>query len=204
LFAVLDEEVMMGRTEEIRELAEPIVVTAGLELWDVEVAAGLVRVLVERPAGIDHDALTVAARALSSALDEHDQLVPAGRYDLEVSSPGIERTLRTPDQYQRYVGSDVSVKVARAVDGSRRLLGTLAEAGAAGITLVPRDLPERRLAIEYDDIQRCHIVAVWGPTTAPGRPTPKDRARSRAGATRESAVADARVGTGSAPEPKDA
>jgi ribosome maturation factor RimP len=211
LFAVLDEEVMMSRTESIRELAEPIVAAAELDLWDVEVANGLVRVLVDRPAGVDLDALTQASRGLSALLDAHEDLLPSGRYDLEVSSPGIERTLRTPSQYQRYQGSEIAVKVAQAVAGSRRLQGTLLEATEQAIVLRPEgpSTPgqvDQRLTIDYSNIQRSHLVVSWSAVASavPGRPKPNDRARSRAGAQRKSADAGVRVASGLAPEPKDA
>jgi len=201
----------MGRTETIRELAEPIVAAAGLELWDVEVTAGIVRVLVDRPAGADLDALTQASRGLSAVLDANEQLAPSGRYDLEVSSPGIERTLRTPAQYQRYLGSEVAVKVAAAIDGSRRLRGTLIEAGEEGIILVPAEAAAERVVVAYSNIQRSHVVAAWGssPLSAaanaiPGRPRPNDRARSRSDAEKKPANAGARSAAGHAPEPKDA
>jgi ribosome maturation factor RimP len=210
LFAVLDEEVMMGRTENIRDLAEPIVAAAGLELWDVEVASGLVRVLVDQPAGVGLEALSAASRALSAALDEHDDVVGSGRYDLEVSSPGIERTLRTPEHYRRYVGTEIAVKISPPVEGSRRFRGTLVEVTPTGIALSLGDEEGRSVALGYPDIQRAHVVAVWGPTAPPGktappaRPAHTDRARPRAGAARGSATAGARAGSGPAPEPKDA
>jgi len=148
----------MGRVESIRELAEPIMSAAGLELWDVEVASRLVRVFAERPAGADLDTLSTAARALSKALDEHEELAPGGHYELEVSSPGIERTLRTPRHYRRYLGAPLAVKVVQPVDGARRLRGTLVEVSDAGIALSLEGPEERRIALGYPDIQRAHLA----------------------------------------------
>jgi ribosome maturation factor RimP len=167
LFAVLDEEeVVMGPTERVRELIEPLVTSAGLECWDVELAAGMVRVLVDRPAGVDLDALSHLTQVISATLDDVD-VVPGGRYQLEVSSPGVERTLRTPDQYRRFIGSLVSVKTSVAVDGERRFQGVLQAADDDGITL-EQDIASRRLG--YRDIQKAHTVLVWGPTPKPGSP----------------------------------
>jgi ribosome maturation factor RimP len=148
----------MGRVENIRELAEPIVSAAGLELWDVEVGTHLVRVFADRSAGADLDALSTAARALSKALDDHEDLAPTGHYELEVSSPGIERTLRSPEQYRRYVGAAVAVKVARPVEGTRRLRGTLVEVTDGGIVLSLEGPEERQIALGYPDIQRAHLA----------------------------------------------
>jgi ribosome maturation factor RimP len=173
-----NEEVVMDPVHGIREMVLPVVTAAGLEVWDVEAGAGLVRILVDRPGGIDLDALGVVTEKISAALDEHDG-GPGGRYVLEVSSPGVERILRTPEQFRRFVGSLVSVKTAEAVEGSRRLRGMLLEADEAGITVAPEDRPgDARQAIPYDQIQRAHTVLVWGPAPKPGRPGAKSAARS--------------------------
>ena len=105
------------------------------------------------------------------------------------------------------------MKVAEAVEGSRRHRGTLLEATEQGIVLAVQSPHQQRIAIDYPNIQRSHLVAAWGVADAPqlgagkalaGRPKPNDRARSRAGATRKSADAGIRVASGGAPEPKDA
>jgi ribosome maturation factor RimP len=182
LFAVLDEEeVVMGPAESVRELVEPLVTAAGLECWDVESSAGVVRVLVDRPGGVDLDALGQLTQMISAALDDHD-VVPGGRYQLEVSSPGVERTLRTPAQYRRFIGSPLSIKTAVAVDGERRFQGVLMAADDDGVTIEVDNRP-RRLA--YRDIQKAHTVLVWGPTPKPGQP--RRRAASGSAPMKETA-----------------
>jgi ribosome maturation factor RimP len=160
------EEVVMGPKENINELVEPLVTAAGLELWDVELSSDLIRILVDRPGGVDLDTLDDTARTISAALDAHDQLVPRRRYHLEVGSPGVERTLRTPDQFRRFVGTLVSVKTAQPIDGSRRFQGILVDADDDGIALDTADLSR----FAYDQIEKAHTVLVWGPTAKPGRP----------------------------------
>ena len=155
----------MGPAESIRELVEPLVIAAGLECWDVESSAGVVRVLVDRPGGVDLDALGSLTQVISATLDDHD-VGPGGRYQLEVSSPGVERTLRTPEQYHRFIGSLLSIKTAVAIDGQRRFEGVLTAADDAGITLQVDDSP---LRLTYPDIQKAHTVLVWGPTPKPGQ-----------------------------------
>ena len=93
----------MGAEEKIADFIRPIVQAAGLEIWDVERAGASLRVMVERPGGIDLDAISELSRALSSALDQRDDLVPDGRYTLEVSSPGLERRLRYPRHFASYI-----------------------------------------------------------------------------------------------------
>jgi ribosome maturation factor RimP len=170
LFAILDEEeVVMGPAETIRDLVEPLLTAKGLECWDVVAASGVVRVLVDRPGGVDLDTLGAVTEVVSAALDEHD-VVPGGRYELEVSSPGVERTLRTPSQYRRFAGTQVSVKTVAAVDGQRRFQGVLVAADDDGITIDPEEGQQTSLRIAYTNIERAHTVLVWGPTPKPGQP----------------------------------
>jgi ribosome maturation factor RimP len=175
LFADLDdEEVVMGPVETIRDLAEPSLAAAGLELWDVEVAADVVRVLVDRPGGVDLDVLTAASAILSPLFDEHPELLPGDTYQLEVSSPGIERNLRTPDQYRRYVGQTVSIKTSEPVAGSRRLRGVLTAVDGTGLEIALEDAAAGSPAIPvpFTHIQRTRTVLAWGPTPK-SKPTPK-------------------------------
>lgn len=169
----------MVSIERIRELVEPALAAADLELWDVEVSRDLVRVLVDRPGGIDLDSLaSVTNRVLSPLLDQHPDLTPGGRYQLEVSSPGVERRLRTLDQYRRYVGTEVSVKTTEPVAGVRRHQGRLISVDEHGVRLAPSEggRPEDAIDISHDLIERTRTVLVWGPGSAPA-PRPKGTPR---------------------------
>jgi ribosome maturation factor RimP len=160
------EDVEVASTESIRELAEPVLTSAGLELWDVELARDVVRIMVDRPGGVDLEALTAASSALSPVLDAHPGALPDGRYQLEVSSPGIERVLRTPAQYRRYLGQEITVKTDTPLAGARRHQGLLVDAAdtaGGGIVLEMGDGIEARLEIPYDQIDRARTVLVWGP-----------------------------------------
>ena len=186
----------MGPAESIRELVGPLVTAAGLELWDIEPAPGVIRVLVDRPGGVDLDTLGEVSVAVSAALDGYD-VAPAGRYQLEVSSPGVERVLRTPAQYRRFVGSVLSVKTAVAIDGARRFRGVLLAVDDDGITLGPDPDADARepsgvtgeSRMAYSDIDKARTVLVWGPTPKPGS----------AGRGRRDAASRARAATSSAP-----
>jgi ribosome maturation factor RimP len=169
----------MASTESIRELADPVLASAGLELWDVEVARDVVRIMVDRTGGVDLDALSRASAVLSPLLDEHPEVVPEGHYQLEVSSPGVERTLRTPAQYRRYVGSELQVKTRVAVEGGRRHHGRLLSAGDDAIELELRDTAGRRLALRYDEIERARTVLVWGPAAHPSPKAHRSAPRRR-------------------------
>lgn len=174
----------MAQTATLRALAEPLLRGSGLELWDVEVARDVVRFLVDRDGGVDLGALGEASRALSGLLDEHEELVPSGQYQLEISSPGLERTLRTPDQYRRYVGTPVSVKTAQPVHGGRRHRGVLAAVTGDGVDLTPDDAPGEVRHLAFAEIERARTVFVWESTPKPGGARAGARSKSASPAAR--------------------
>jgi ribosome maturation factor RimP len=173
---------MMGTATVLRELIEPLVIAAGLEVWDVEAGPGLVRILVDGPDGVDLDSLGALTTTVSRALDAAPDVAPAGRYHLEVSSPGVERALRTPEHFARFVGSTLAVKTAADAPGPRRVRGVLAHVDGTGITVVPEggtvapegEPAEQARHIAYSDIQKAHPVLEWGPSPKPGHRRDED------------------------------
>jgi len=161
----------MSVADRVRRLVEPLLTDLGLECFDVEYTGGRLIVMADRPGGVDLDALTDATRVISAALDQDDP-VP-GHYLLEVSSPGLERRLRTPDQFHRFVGSTLSVKLVPTAEGARRLRGRLDAADDAGITLDGR-------VVAYADIERAQTVFEWGPAPKPGKRPPTHRQQKAA------------------------
>lgn len=157
----------MGQARRAHELIESVLSTSGLELVDVQVGGGLVRVTVDRPGGVDLEALSGINRAISAALDRED-LIPGGRYTLEVTSPGVERPLRTPEQFLRFIGTEVTVKTRPGTDGERRVAGRLAHADGSGVVITGVGLPEDGRRLAYADIERARTTFQWGPTD-PGR-----------------------------------
>jgi ribosome maturation factor RimP len=155
----------------IRALVEPLVEPHGIEVVDVEHVGALLRIsldFVDPTHHIDLDTITTYSEQISDLLDLHD-LIPGGRYTLEVSSPGLERPLHTKEQFQRYARTPeptkVSIKTKSNVEGERRFTGPLLEATDTHIT-VGGDQP-RTLA--YADIDKAKTVFEWGPT--PKQPT---------------------------------
>lgn len=156
----------MSAAERVRELIEPLVTASGLELVDVEHGPGLLRVYLDREGGIDLEAISTASEQISDLLDVHDPI--PGRYTLEVSSPGLERPLRRPEEYRRFVGTVINVKTHANVEGERRFSGELTEADDEGIVVADKTGPVRRLA--YSEIERARTVFDWGPKPKPGKP----------------------------------
>jgi ribosome maturation factor RimP len=148
----------------IASAIEPVLAALGLELYDVDATGPArgrtVRVVVDREGGVDLDAIAAASQALSPILD-HDPAVQAacpGPYTLEVTSPGLERRLRTPAHFQSAVGSTVSVKTTAAGAGLRRR-GVLTGADEGGIE-VEFDTGRERLA--YGEVSQARTVFEWG------------------------------------------
>ena len=151
----------MSVVDRVRELVEPLVTANGLELVDVEHGPGLLRIYLDRlEGGIDLETITRYSEQISDLLDVHDP-VP-GRYTLEVSSPGLERPLKTPAQFQRFVGTVVSVKVKSRVEGERRFQGELTAADDESVTVSVAGAEPRTL--RYEDIEKARTVFEWGPT----------------------------------------
>jgi ribosome maturation factor RimP len=154
--------------EDLFAALQPVVADAGLELVDVEMKTGVLQVTVDREGGVDLEALTDANRAVSTLLDELDPI--PGRYSLEVSSPGIERSLRTPAHFAKALGATVTVKTRPQVPGERRLRGTLVTSDDDGFTLAVEGSDDEPVRLAYSDIDRARTVFVWGGQDTPGNP----------------------------------
>jgi ribosome maturation factor RimP len=152
----------------VRELVDPIASDLGLDVYDVEQRGGVLRIALDTPpgreGGITLDTLALASRLVSRELDHHDP-VP-GRYTLEVTSPGVERPLRTPEHFRREVGKVVAIRLSDVGHDERRLTGTLVAADDRTATLQVDgpDGPVTR-AIPYPQIDRARTVFEWGPAT---------------------------------------
>jgi ribosome maturation factor RimP len=146
----------MDPAARVAELVAPVLEADGLELFDVELRGATLRVSVDRPGGVDMEAISAASERVSAVLDAHDP-VPGDRYTLEVSSPGVERPLRTPDHFRRFVGTTIAVRTRPGVEGERRIEGVLEAADDDGVTVAGRTLT-------YEQIERARTVFTWGPT----------------------------------------
>jgi ribosome maturation factor RimP len=116
-------------------------------------------------------AIAATTRAISRALDEHDPI--AGQYTLEVSSPGLERPLRTPAHWAWAVGRQVSVKTMPNHPAGRRFAGTVTAAGDDSVTLALDEPVGESLTLALDDIEKARTTFEWGPAPKPGGPKKK-------------------------------
>ena len=147
-------------TELTAELAAPIVAAAGCTLWDVEYVkeAGewFLRVYIDKEGGVNIDDCEAVHRAIDPVLDEADP-IPV-QYYLEVSSPGVERELRTCAHFEYAVGREIDLKFFTAIDGSKQLTGVLNSFDPDGKTLtvgerlIPLDaVSKANIHFDFDD-----------------------------------------------------
>ena len=146
-------------TELVASLAAPIVAEAGCTLWDVEsvkeAGSWYLRVYIDKEGGVSIDDCEAVSRPLSDVLDQADPI--EGSYTFEVSSAGADRALKKPEHFQRFLGSQVDLKLYRATEGRKEITGTLAgyEDGAVTLatalgvrTFPPKDVAQVRLHID--------------------------------------------------------
>ena len=113
-----------GLTEMIRQVVESLdYELVGVELLQRPKAGGLLRVYIDRPEGITLDDCSEVSHRVSGILDVEDPI--RGRYDLEISSPGLDRPLFGKEQFLKFKGHRVSVKLLAKVAGRRRITGIL-------------------------------------------------------------------------------
>src|SRR5262252_10097325 len=122
----------------IEEIAQRVAESEGMELVEVEIKGGgaqrLVRISIDKPAGVTHADCELVSQQVGTILDVED-VVPGGRYTLEVSSPGIERKLIRQGDYERFQGRKVRITLREPVAGRRNWEGTLAGMSGDVITL---------------------------------------------------------------------
>lgn len=149
----------MNLEEKLEQLLKPTIESMGFELWGFEyLPAGrhsILRVFVDKQdTGITVDDCADISRQISAIMDVEDPISSA--YMLEVSSPGMDRLLFTPSQYQRYVGKTVQVRTAVGVLGRRKFKGPMVQATDSMIEVeVDGELYE----IAYDIIEKANLVA---------------------------------------------
>ena len=115
-------------TDEITAIVSAAGAAESIEVVDVELrgagASRLLRVFIDKPGGVTHGDCETISRELSAALDERD-VIPDGPYHLEVSSPGVERKLSKPRDFERFAGQKVKIVLREPVDGHKTWEGTL-------------------------------------------------------------------------------
>ncbi len=156
--------------ERVREIAERVAVSSGLELVEVEFRGGgksrMLRIFIDKPGGVTHEDCANLSREVGTILDVEDA-VP-GSYLLEVSSPGLDRKLSRPADFERFVGSRVKLMTRDPLNGNRHFEGRLQSFQDGRLTLDlspaknkkkprPADGPQE-LEVALDNVEKANLV----------------------------------------------
>jgi ribosome maturation factor RimP len=149
-------------TSKIEEIAQRVAGAEGLEVVEVEVKGGgghrLVRISIDKPEGVTHADCELVSQQVGTILDVED-VVPGGRYTLEVSSPGIERKLLKPRDYERFQGKKAVVTLRDAVEGRRSWEGSLAGLENGDVALEVQ--PGRTIRFPFTQVEKAHLKFEW-------------------------------------------
>jgi ribosome maturation factor RimP len=146
----------------IEEIAQRVAESEGMELVEVEVKGGgnqkLVRISIDKPQGVTHADCELVSQQVGTILDVED-VMPGGRYTLEVSSPGVERKLLKPQDYERFRGKKAKITLHDPIDGRRHWEGTLAgvEEGAVALEIGPY----QTIRFPFAQVQKANLKFEW-------------------------------------------
>jgi ribosome maturation factor RimP len=149
-------------TGKVQEIAERVGSSAGIEVVDVQLLGGggsrLLRLFIDKPEGVTHGDCEFISQQVGTILDVED-VIPGGKYTLEVSSPGVERKLTRPRDFERFIGQKVKVALREPVDNQRHWVGALKSFAEGIITLEPS--PGRSVQFPLDQVEKANLKFEW-------------------------------------------
>jgi ribosome maturation factor RimP len=150
-----------GRAVEIEALLRPVVEAEGLELYDVtrgrEGGRAVLRVTVDAPGGVDIETLTRLTETVARRLDAEGE--ERASYDLQLSSPGLERSLQRPEHFRRAIGERVRMKLRSATTDPSARTGTVVAVDDEAVTLA---VGGGEVRVPHADIASARTVVDWG------------------------------------------
>lgn len=177
-------------TDTISAMLAPILADLKLELYDLDFNGGILKVTLDTPAGqaagVDIDQIALVTRLLGRELDHNEDAVP-GRFTLEVTSPGLERTLRTPHHFAREVGKEVTIRFTSEFNGRRRLAGLLVAATDSTASVRVADTAET-IEFPLSIVDKAKTVFVW---ESQPKPNSKEAAAKRAATNKSTSTQEA-------------
>lgn len=148
--------------QKVLEIAERVAASEGLEVVEVEVRGGgkhrLVRIYIDKPTGVTLDDCEHVSQQVGTILDVED-VVPGGAYQLEVSSPGVERKLTRPRDFERFVGQKVKMVLRQPIDNQRHWTGELQGFAGGVITLEPS--PGKSIQVPLEQVEKANLKFEW-------------------------------------------
>jgi len=156
--------------EKLQAIVERVAASQGLEVVEVELRGGgkarMLRIFIDKPSGVTHEDCATLSREVSTILDVEDA-VPGGSYVLEVSSPGLDRKLSRPADFERFQGSRVKLTTRTPVNGNRHFEGRLEHFEAGRLTLDltearrkhrPAEGAAQKLELELANVEKANLV----------------------------------------------
>jgi ribosome maturation factor RimP len=156
--------------DQVRAIVERVASSQGLEVVEVELRGGgkarMLRIFIDKPNGVTHEDCTSVSREVGTILDVEDAM-PGGPYTLEVSSPGLDRKLSRPADFERFQGSRVKLTTRDEVNGNRHFEGRLERFESGRLTLDmaearkkfrPKESSVQRLEIELANVEKANLV----------------------------------------------
>lgn len=146
----------------VHEIADRVGASEGIEIVDVELAGGgrnrVLRIYIDKPAGVTHSDCELISHQVGVILDVED-VVPGAGYTLEVSSPGVERKLKTARDFERFTGQKARVVLRSPVENRRRWEGTLA--GITGRVITLEASPGKLIDFPLDEVEQANLKFEW-------------------------------------------
>jgi len=149
---------MSRQTTELGNLLEPAINALGFRLWGIEYIPqgrhSLLRVYLDKEGGVDIEDCALASRQISSILDVEDPI--SGEYTLEVSSPGLDRTLFSLDHFNEYLGWHVTLRLTENFDGRRKFTGQLKAIVDDEVVII---IGDEEYTIPYELVEKASLVS---------------------------------------------
>jgi ribosome maturation factor RimP len=149
-------------TEKVQQIAERVGTDAGIEIVEVQLLGGgqsrLLRIFIDKPQGVTHADCEFISLQVGTILDVED-VIPGAGYKLEVSSPGVERKLTKPREFERFVGQKVKVVLRQPVENQRHWVGSLKSFAEGIITLEPA--PGQSVQFPLDQVEKANLKFEW-------------------------------------------
>jgi ribosome maturation factor RimP len=146
----------MAVKDTIEKLILPSVESLGYELWAVEYLQGktkTLRIYIDKEDGITLDDCSVVSQQVGAVLDIEEPI--SGEYNLEISSPGLERELFKLEHYDRLIGNTIKIKLMQAVDNKRLTTGKISKVEGNIITIATSEID---FEIDFNLINKAHLV----------------------------------------------
>jgi ribosome maturation factor RimP len=148
--------------DQVQAIAERVAASEGIEILDVQLLGGgahrVLRLYIDKPAGVTHGDCEIVSEQLGTILDA-ENVIPGGHYTLEVSSPGVERKLTRPRDFERFTGKKIKVVLKQPLEDRKHWAGTLTAFADGIITLEPA--PGKTVQFPMEQVDKANLKFEW-------------------------------------------